>query len=106
MASQQSNSIQTLLGAEKDATKVISEARQYRLQRLKEARTQASKEIEEYRQSKEKEFKAFEASHAGASKLSRLPLTKRPMCSVRRLPSNTRPTRTRSSRNCSTVSSS
>ncbi|CAL1714720.1 unnamed protein product [Somion occarium] len=66
MATQQSQSIQTLLEAEKEAAKVVQQARQYRVQRLKEARTQASKEINEYRQSKEQEFKAFEASHAGS----------------------------------------
>lgn len=95
-----------------------------RVQRLKEARTQASKEIDEYRQSKEKEFKAFEAgvrylwfspvlclivaisnSTLEASKQSKLPLTRRQKSSVRRSLNNTRQTRTRSSRNCSTVSS-
>ncbi|KAI0792119.1 H+-ATPase G subunit-domain-containing protein [Abortiporus biennis] len=65
MATQQSQSIQTLLEAEKEAAKVVQQARQYRVQKLKDARTQATKEIEEYRKQKEQEFKAFEASHAG-----------------------------------------
>ncbi|KAH8093814.1 H+-ATPase G subunit-domain-containing protein [Cristinia sonorae] len=67
MASQQPQSIQTLLEAEKEASKVVQQARQYRVQKLKDARTQATKEIEEYRKAKEQEFKAFEASHAGST---------------------------------------
>ncbi|KAL4063108.1 V-type ATPase [Scleroderma citrinum] len=57
--------IQTLLEAEKEAAKIVQQARQYRVQRLKDARSEATKEIEEYRRVKEAEFKAFEASHAG-----------------------------------------
>ncbi|KXN86587.1 V-type proton ATPase subunit G [Leucoagaricus sp. SymC.cos] len=67
MAAQQSQSIQTLLEAEKDAAKVVQEARQYRVQKLKDARTEALKEIEEYKKSKEAEFRAFEASRAGTT---------------------------------------
>ncbi|ETW78991.1 vacuolar H+-ATPase V1 sector, subunit G [Heterobasidion irregulare TC 32-1] len=67
MAAQHSQGIQTLLEAEKDAAKVVQAARQYRVQRLKDARTEASKEIEEYKRSKELEFKAFENSHAGST---------------------------------------
>ncbi|GJE90983.1 V-type proton ATPase subunit G [Phanerochaete sordida] len=65
MAAQQSQSIQTLLEAEKEAAKVVQQARDYRVKKLKDARTQAQKEIDEYRKFKEDEFKAFEASHAG-----------------------------------------
>ncbi|KAI6125449.1 V-type ATPase [Pisolithus croceorrhizus] len=57
-----SQGIQTLLEAEKDAAKIVQQARQYRVQRLKDARSEATKEIEEYRRVKEDEFKAFEAS--------------------------------------------
>ncbi|KAI0704284.1 H+-ATPase G subunit-domain-containing protein [Cytidiella melzeri] len=67
MASQSSQSIQTLLEAEKEAAKVVQQARQYRVQKLREARTQATKEIDEYRKLKEDEFKAFEASHVGTT---------------------------------------
>jgi len=67
MAAQQSQSIQTLLEAEKEAAKIVQQARQYRVQRLKDARTEALKEIEEYKKAKEAEFKAFEASHAGTT---------------------------------------
>ncbi|KAL4073025.1 H+-ATPase G subunit-domain-containing protein [Scleroderma yunnanense] len=65
MAAHPSQGIQTLLEAEKEAAKIVQQARQYRVQRLKDARSEATKEIEEYRRVKEAEFKAFEASHAG-----------------------------------------
>ncbi|KAG6336043.1 hypothetical protein ID866_3042 [Astraeus odoratus] len=65
MAAHPSQGIQTLLEAEKEAAKIVQQARQYRAQRLKDARTEATREIEEYRQVKDAEFKAFEASHAG-----------------------------------------
>ncbi|KAF7794475.1 hypothetical protein EIP86_005609 [Pleurotus ostreatoroseus] len=76
MATQQSQSIQTLLEAEKEAAKVVQQARQYRVQKLKEARTQATKEIEEYRKFKEEEFKAFEASHAGNTQTAQAAIDK------------------------------
>uniref|UniRef100_A0A0W0FZC7 V-type proton ATPase subunit G n=2 Tax=Moniliophthora roreri TaxID=221103 RepID=A0A0W0FZC7_MONRR len=65
--SQQSQGIQTLLEAEKEAAKIVQQARQYRVQRLKDARAEASKEIEEYKKAKEDEFKSFEASRAGTT---------------------------------------
>ena len=84
-SAQQSQSIQTLLEAEKDASKVVQQARQCknngsrlgesslthlttcsdRVQKLKDARAEASKEIEAYKKAKEDEFKAFEASVRG-----------------------------------------
>ncbi|KAH9066780.1 H+-ATPase G subunit-domain-containing protein [Lactarius vividus] len=67
MAAQQSQGIQTLLEAEKEAAKVVQQARQYRVQRLKDARTEGTKEIEEYRRVKEQEFTAFQSSHAGST---------------------------------------
>ncbi|KAG5353817.1 hypothetical protein E4T56_gene12578 [Termitomyces sp. T112] len=67
MAAQQSQGIQTLLEAEKEAAKIVQQARQYRVQRLKDARSEASKEIEAYKQAKEAEFRAFESSHAGTT---------------------------------------
>ncbi|KAH7914853.1 V-type ATPase [Hygrophoropsis aurantiaca] len=67
MAAQHSQGIQTLLEAEKEAAKIVQQARQYRVQRLKDARSEATKEIDEYRKSKDTEFKAFESSHAGTT---------------------------------------
>ncbi|KAF9054371.1 H+-ATPase G subunit-domain-containing protein [Panaeolus papilionaceus] len=76
MAAQQSQGIQTLLEAEKEAAKIVQQARQYRIQRLKDARAEASKEIEEYKRSKEHEFSAFEASHAGTTSTTQAALDK------------------------------
>ncbi|KZT10065.1 V-type ATPase [Laetiporus sulphureus 93-53] len=76
MAAQQSQSIQTLLEAEKDAAKVVQQSRQYRVQKLKDARAQASKEIEEYKKTKEEEFRAFEASHAGNTQTAQVQVDK------------------------------
>jgi len=67
MSAQHSQGIQTLLEAEKDAAKVVQEARQYRVKRLKDARTEADEEIEAYRKAKEQEFSAFQSSHAGST---------------------------------------
>ena len=77
-AAQHSQGIQTLLEAEKEAAKIVQQARQCtlatasgptililtldRVQRLKDARSEATKEIDEYRLAKESEFKGFEAS--------------------------------------------
>ncbi|KAF6761471.1 H+-ATPase G subunit-domain-containing protein [Ephemerocybe angulata] len=70
MSAQQSQSIQTLLEAEKEASKIVHQARQYRIQKLKDARAEASKEIEAYKKSKDDEFKAFESSHAGVTSIA------------------------------------
>ncbi|KAJ7583305.1 H+-ATPase G subunit-domain-containing protein [Mycena floridula] len=67
MAAQQSQGIQTLLEAEKEAAKIVQQAREYRVKKLRDARTEATKEIEEYKKAKEGEFKAFETSHAGTT---------------------------------------
>ncbi|KAG6910027.1 hypothetical protein DXG01_013751 [Tephrocybe rancida] len=67
MAAQQSQGIQTLLEAEKEAAKIVQQSRHYRVQRLKDARAEASKEIEAYKQAKDAEFRAFESSHAGTT---------------------------------------
>ncbi|BEJ18129.1 hypothetical protein CspHIS471_0704060 [Cutaneotrichosporon sp. HIS471] len=58
-----SQGIQTLLEAEKEASKVVTKARQYRVQKLKDARTEAAKEIAEYKAQKEADFKKFESEH-------------------------------------------
>jgi len=67
MAARNSQGIQTLLEAEKEAAKIVQQARQYRVQKLKDARTQATKEIEEFKKAKEQEFKTFESSRAGTT---------------------------------------
>ncbi|ODV63553.1 H(+)-transporting V1 sector ATPase subunit G, partial [Ascoidea rubescens DSM 1968] len=57
--------IQTLLKAERDAHKIVSEARQYRTGKLKAAKLDAAKEIQEYKKKKELELKKFEEEHSG-----------------------------------------
>ncbi|KAG0052368.1 H(+)-transporting V1 sector ATPase subunit G [Gryganskiella cystojenkinii] len=67
MAASNSTGIQTLLEAEKEASKIVQKARQYRVQRLKDARAEAAKEIEELKGAKNEAFKGFELEHAGSS---------------------------------------
>ncbi|KAF8473833.1 H+-ATPase G subunit-domain-containing protein [Kalaharituber pfeilii] len=67
ISAQNSAGIQTLLDAEREAQKIVQKARQYRTQRVKDARAEAAKEIEEYKQQKEAEFKKFEAEHSGSN---------------------------------------
>ncbi|KAG6358625.1 hypothetical protein INS49_012143 [Diaporthe citri] len=64
MSAQNSAGIQTLLEAEKDASKIVQRSREYRTKRVKEARDEAKKEIDQYRASKEEEYKKFEAEKA------------------------------------------
>ncbi|KAF9547201.1 H(+)-transporting V1 sector ATPase subunit G [Mortierella hygrophila] len=67
MAASNSPGIQTLLEAEKEASKIVQKARTYRVQRLKDARAEAAKEIEELKASKNEAFQNFEQEHAGSS---------------------------------------
>ncbi|KAJ3343158.1 H(+)-transporting V1 sector ATPase subunit G [Gonapodya sp. JEL0774] len=62
--------IQTLLEAEKEAAKIVAKARQYRIQRLKDARTEATKEIESLKSLKASDFAAFERTFSGDSDVS------------------------------------
>ncbi|KAK0552079.1 hypothetical protein OC846_003044 [Tilletia horrida] len=64
-AAQQSQGIQTLLEAEKEAAKIVSKARTYRTQKLKDARSEAAKDIEDLKAKKEKEFQTFQKEHEG-----------------------------------------
>lgn len=68
MSAQNSAGIQTLLDAEREASKIVQKAREYRTKRVKESRDEAKKEIDEYRKNKEAEFKAFEAQHTQGNK--------------------------------------
>ncbi|KUL86830.1 hypothetical protein ZTR_04800 [Talaromyces verruculosus] len=68
MSAQNSAGIQTLLDAEREAQKIVQQAREYRTKRVKEARTEAQREIDEYRKQKEEEFKKFEAEHSSGNK--------------------------------------
>ncbi|KAI0189964.1 vacuolar ATPase [Xylaria flabelliformis] len=68
MSAQNSAGIQTLLDAEREASKIVQKARELRTKRVREARDEAKKEIEAYRQTKEEEFKKFEAEHTKGNK--------------------------------------
>ncbi|OKL58740.1 V-type proton ATPase subunit G [Talaromyces atroroseus] len=70
MSAQNSTGIQTLLDAEREAQKIVQQAREYRTKRVKEARTEAQREIDEYRKQKEEEFKKFEAEHSSGNKIA------------------------------------
>ncbi|KAJ6084519.1 V-type proton ATPase subunit G [Penicillium sp. IBT 16267x] len=68
MSAQNSAGIQTLLDAEREAQKIVQQAREYRTKRIREAKAEAQKEIEEYRNQKEEEYKKFEAEHSSGFK--------------------------------------
>jgi len=68
MSAQNSAGIQTLLDAEREASKIVQKAREYRTKRVREARDEAKKEIEAYRANKEAEYKEFEAQHTQGNK--------------------------------------
>ncbi|KAL1840828.1 hypothetical protein VTK73DRAFT_3662 [Phialemonium thermophilum] len=68
MSAQNSTGIQTLLDAEREASKIVQKAREYRTKRIREARDEAKSEIEAYRQRKEQEFRKFEAEHTQGNK--------------------------------------
>ncbi|KAF2676965.1 V-type ATPase [Lentithecium fluviatile CBS 122367] len=68
MSAQNSAGIQTLLDAEREAQKIVQQAREYRTKRVKDARSEAQKEIEEYRKEKEAEFQKFEKEHSSGNK--------------------------------------
>nr|5BW9_J Chain J, V-type proton ATPase subunit G [Saccharomyces cerevisiae S288C]5BW9_L Chain L, V-type proton ATPase subunit G [Saccharomyces cerevisiae S288C]5BW9_N Chain N, V-type proton ATPase subunit G [Saccharomyces cerevisiae S288C]5BW9_j Chain j, V-type proton ATPase subunit G [Saccharomyces cerevisiae S288C]5BW9_l Chain l, V-type proton ATPase subunit G [Saccharomyces cerevisiae S288C]5BW9_n Chain n, V-type proton ATPase subunit G [Saccharomyces cerevisiae S288C]5D80_J Chain J, V-type prot len=61
----QKNGIATLLQAEKEAHEIVSKARKYRQDKLKQAKTDAAKEIDSYKIQKDKELKEFEQKNAG-----------------------------------------
>ncbi|ORY54981.1 V-type ATPase [Pseudomassariella vexata] len=67
-SAQNSQGIQTLLDAEREASKIVQKAREYRTKRVREARDEAKKEIDTYRSEKESEFKKFESEHTAGNK--------------------------------------
>ncbi|KAM4065924.1 vacuolar (H+)-ATPase G subunit [Hirsutella rhossiliensis] len=80
MSAQNSAGIQTLLDAEREASKIVQKAREsnnqanrhpatiVRTKRVKEARDEAKKEIADYKAKKDGEFKKFEAEHSKGDK--------------------------------------
>ncbi|KAJ6786890.1 hypothetical protein PWT90_00032 [Aphanocladium album] len=65
MSAQNSAGIQTLLDAEREASKIVQK---FRTKRVKEARDEAKKEIAEYKAQKEDEYRKFEAEHSKGNK--------------------------------------
>ncbi|KAF7552368.1 hypothetical protein G7046_g7428 [Stylonectria norvegica] len=63
-SAQNSAGIQTLLDAEREASKIVQKAREFRTKRVREARDEAKREIAEYKSQKEDEYKKFEAEHS------------------------------------------
>ena len=61
----QQNGIATLLKAEREAHEIVSQARKYRQDRLKQAKLDAAKEIDAYKLKKDQELKDFEDKNAG-----------------------------------------
>ncbi|UNI15323.1 Triacylglycerol lipase [Purpureocillium takamizusanense] len=68
MSAQNSAGIQTLLDAEREASKIVQKAREFRTKRVREARDEAKKEIAEYKARKDDEFKKFESEHSRGNK--------------------------------------
>ncbi|EMD59771.1 hypothetical protein COCSADRAFT_40931 [Bipolaris sorokiniana ND90Pr] len=67
MSAQNSAGIQTLLDAEREAQKIVQQAREYRTKRVKDARNEAQKEIDDYRNEKEAEYQKFEKEHSSGN---------------------------------------
>ena len=67
MAAQNSQGIQILFEAEKEADKIVERGREYRIRRLKEAKAEAEKELGALRLKKGDEFAQFEAQFTGTS---------------------------------------
>ncbi|WFD20656.1 triacylglycerol lipase [Malassezia caprae] len=70
MVAQKSQGIQTLLEAEKEASKIVEQARSYRSQKLKEAQSEAEKEIADIKAQKQKELEEFQKKYEGTQSSS------------------------------------
>ncbi|XP_065183059.1 V-type proton ATPase subunit G-like [Sycon ciliatum] len=63
---QQSQGIQKLLAAEKQAAEIVDAARKRKTRRLKQAKEEAAQDIENYRQEREKNFRDQHAKNQGS----------------------------------------
>lgn len=61
--SQNAQSIQTLLDAEKEASKIVTKSRQYRVQRLKDAQVEAAKDVQSLKNQRHADYVAAESNH-------------------------------------------
>ncbi|WFD02371.1 triacylglycerol lipase [Malassezia obtusa] len=64
---QKSQGIQTLLEAEKEASKIVEKARAYRTQKLKDAQSEAEKDIAALKQKNDKAIADFQKQFEGSS---------------------------------------
>merc|ERR1712070_691243 len=62
--------IKELLAAEKDAAKIVAEAKQKRMEKMKKAKEDAQREIAEYKSAREAEFNAYKAQHSSGGSAS------------------------------------
>ncbi|KAJ1960196.1 hypothetical protein GGI12_003935 [Dipsacomyces acuminosporus] len=69
MSASSSQGIHTLLEAEKEASKIVAQAREYRVRRLKDARTEAAKDIAELQARKNAELEEIHAKSANQTSL-------------------------------------
>ena len=69
MSAQESKGIQMLKEAEIEAAKIVQKARQYRVQRLKDAKTEAAQELAALQEQKQDELNVIESSFTGSSDL-------------------------------------
>ncbi|KAG0744357.1 hypothetical protein G6F57_001084 [Rhizopus arrhizus] len=67
MSVSNSQGINTLLDAEREAAKIVQKAKQYRIQRAKDARLEAAKEIENIKAQKNAEYQNFISQNSGQS---------------------------------------
>ncbi|KAI9592496.1 H+-ATPase G subunit-domain-containing protein [Syncephalis fuscata] len=64
-ATARSKGVDRLLKAEAEATRIVQQARQYRVKRAKDARDEAEREIVTLKEQKKKELQDYEQQHAG-----------------------------------------
>ncbi|KAJ2726220.1 hypothetical protein GGI07_000697 [Coemansia sp. Benny D115] len=70
MSTSHSQGIHTLLEAEKEASKIVTQAREYRVKRLNNARTEATTDIEKIRARKNQELEEIQKKSVNQSEMS------------------------------------
>ncbi|KAJ2240588.1 hypothetical protein GGI13_007618 [Coemansia sp. RSA 455] len=70
MSASNSQGIHTLLEAEKEASSIVAQAREYRVRRLRDARTEAAKDISELQARKTSELSAIQQKSVNQTELT------------------------------------
>ncbi|KAJ2041625.1 hypothetical protein GGI08_007927 [Coemansia sp. S2] len=70
LISSNSQGIHTLLEAEKEASSIVAQAREYRVRRLRDARTEAAKDISELQARKTSELSAIQQKSVNQTELT------------------------------------